>query len=125
EPAGEGVRVLLERWLAPRRMLLVLDNCEHLIEAATALAERLLRLAPGIDIVATSREPLDADGEWVLRLGPLACPPDDPALSLEQAMTYPALQLLVSRAQANMDSFRLGRAELPVAIQLCRRVDGV
>lgn len=125
EPAGEGVRALLERWLAPRRMLLVLDNCEHLIEAATALAECLLRLAPGIDIVATSREPLDADGEWVLRLGPLACPPDDPALSLEQALAYPALQLLASRAQASMDCFRLGKAELPAAIQLCRRVDGV
>ncbi|WP_170976811.1 winged helix-turn-helix domain-containing protein [Massilia sp. HP4] len=125
EPGGEGVRALLERWLAPRRMLVVLDNCEHLIDAATHLAECLLRLAPGIDIVATSREPLDADGEWVLRLGPLACPPDDPALSLEQAMAYPALQLLASRAQASMDSFRLGRADLPAAIKLCRRLDGV
>jgi len=125
EPGAEGVRAALGRWLAPRRMLVVLDNCEHLIEDATALAECLLRLAPGIDIVATSREPLDADGEWVLRLGPLACPPDDPALSLEQAMAYPALQLLASRTQASMDSFRLGRADLPAAIRLCRRVDGV
>ncbi|MDY0961133.1 ATP-binding protein [Massilia sp. CFBP9026] len=125
EPDGEGVRALLERWLAPRRMLIVLDNCEHLIEAATSLAECLLRLAPGIDVVATSREPLDADGEWVLRLGPLACPPDDPALSLEQALRYPALQLLASRAEAGMDSFRLGQAELPAAVKLCRRVDGV
>ena len=125
EPDGEGVRALLERWLAPRRMLIVLDNCEHLIEAATSLAECLLRLAPGIDVVATSREPLDADGEWVLRLGPLACPPDDPALSLEQALRYPALQLLASRAEAGMDSFRLGQAELPAAVTLCRRLDGV
>jgi predicted ATPase/DNA-binding winged helix-turn-helix (wHTH) protein len=125
EPDGEGVRALLERWLAPRRMLIVLDNCEHLIEAATSLAECLLQLAPGIDVVATSREPLDADGEWVLRLGPLACPPDDPALSLEQALRYPALQLLASRAEAGMDSFRLGQAELPAAVRLCRRVDGV
>lgn len=125
EPAGEGARTLLERWLAPRRMLVVLDNCEHLIEAATGLAECLLRLAPGIHIVATSREPLDADGEWVLRLGPLACPPEGAALSLAQALTYPALQLLASRAQASMDSFQLGQADLPAAIALCRRVDGV
>lgn len=125
EPGGEDVRTLLERWLAPRRMLVVLDNCEHLIEPATALAECLLRLAPGIDIVATSREPLDADGEWVLRLGPLACPPDDPTLGLEAAMTYPALQLLASRAQASMDSFRLGQADVVAAVKLCRRVDGV
>jgi predicted ATPase/DNA-binding winged helix-turn-helix (wHTH) protein len=122
---GEGVRALLERWLAPRRMLIVLDNCEHLIEAVTELAECLLRLAPGIDVVATSREPLDADGEWVLRLGPLACPPDDPALSLEQALRYPALQLLASRADAGMDSYRLGQAELAAAIKLCRRLDGM
>lgn len=125
EPAGEEVRTLLERWLAPRRMLLVLDNCEHLIAPATALVECLLRLAPGIDIVATSREPLDADGEWVLRLGPLACPPDDPALSLEAALAYPALQLLASQARASMDSFRLNKADLAAAIKLCRRVDGV
>ena len=125
DPGGEDARTLLERWLAPRRMLLVLDNCEHLIEAATALAECLLRLAPGIDIVATSREPLDADGEWVLRLGPLACPPDDPALSLEAALAYPALQLLASRAQASMDSFRLSKADLAAAVKLCHRVDGV
>ena len=125
EPDGEGVRAQLERWLAPRRMLIVLDNCEHLIEAATALVDWLLRLGPGIDLVATSREPLEADGEWVLRLGPLACPPDDPALTLEQAMRYPALQLLATRAEAGMDSFRLGQADLPAAVKLCRRVDGV
>jgi len=123
--AGEGGRAALERWLAPRRLLLVLDNCEHLIEDATALVERVLRIAPGIDIVATSREPLDAEGECVHRLAPLACPPADPALSLEAAMRYPALQLLASRARASMEAFRLGQAELPAAIALCRRVDGV
>lgn len=122
---GADLGALLERWLAPRRILVVLDNCEHLIEAATALAEHLLRLGPGINVVATSREPLDADGEWVLRLGPLACPPDDAALDLERALAYPALQLLVNRAEASMDSFRLSKADLPAAIRLCRRVDGV
>ena len=125
ELAGEGARAALERWLAPRRLLLVLDNCEHLIEDATALVERVLRIAPGIDIVATSREPLDAEGECVHRLAPLACPPADPALTLEEAMRYPALQLLASRARASMDTFQLGQAELPAAIALCRRVDGV
>ncbi|NNG21996.1 ATP-binding protein [Telluria aromaticivorans] len=122
---GESVMLTLERWLAPRRMLIVFDNCEHLIEAATRLIEWILRVAPCVDVVATSREPLDAEGEWVHRLEPLECPPDDPALSVEQALAYPALRLLAERAEASMESFRLGTAELPAAIQLCRRLDGV
>ncbi|MCC2957556.1 helix-turn-helix transcriptional regulator [Massilia sp. IC2-477] len=122
---GESVMLTLERWLAPRRMLIVFDNCEHLIEAATRLVEWILQTAPGVDVVATSREPLDADGEWVHRLEPLECPPDDPALSVERAMDYPALRLLAERAAASMDSFHLRAAELPAAVQLCRRLDGV
>ena len=122
---GESVLLTLERRLAPRRMLVVLDNCEHVIDAATALVERLLRIAPGIAIVATSREPLDAEGEWIHRLAPLACPPDDPALGLDDALAFPALRLLAERARASMDTWQLGQADLPAAIRLCRRVDGV
>ncbi|RYG89201.1 MAG: hypothetical protein EON59_01885 [Alphaproteobacteria bacterium] len=122
---GENVMLTLERWLSPRRMLIVFDNCEHLIDATTRLVTWILQVAPRIDVVATSREPLDAEGEWVHRLEPLECPPDDPSLSVEQAMHYSALRLLAERAAASTESFRLGPAELPAAIQLCRRVDGV
>lgn len=122
--AGDGM-ALLARWLATRRMLLVFDNCEHVIEAATVLVEHLLRAAPGIDILATSREPLDADGEWVHRLAPLACPPDTPGLGLADALTCPALQLLVERTGDSTDRFELTAADLPAALRLCRRLDGV
>jgi len=89
--AGDDASAALERWLVPRRLLLLLDNCEHLIEAATALAERVLRIAPGIDIVATSSAPPGAGGECVPGAGPLACAPADPAPGLLEAMRYPAL----------------------------------
>jgi len=105
---------------SPRRMLLVLDNCEHLIEAATRSIEALLRAADGVDAIATSREPLCAGGEWVHRLAPLACPPDDPALGVEQALGYPALRLLVERA-----GLAPCPRQLPLAAALCRRMEGL
>ena len=121
---GESVIESLLAWLQPRRMLIVVDNCEHVLDAATVLIDRLLRLAPGIDVLATSREPLDAEGEWVHRLTPLESPPVN-TTSCEAALAYPALQLLVERANASIDSFALTEANLAGAITLCRRLDGV
>jgi predicted ATPase/DNA-binding winged helix-turn-helix (wHTH) protein len=112
-------------WLAPRRILLVVDNCEHLLQAATALVEAIVRAAPGVHVLATSREPLDADGEWVFRIGPLGCPPDTPGLGVADAMSYAALRLLVERAAASSDAFVLTAAMVESAAALCRRVDGV
>lgn len=103
-----------------RRMLLVLDNCEHAIEAATGAIEALLRAADGVDAIATSREPLCAEGEWVYRLAPLACPPADRALGIEEALAYPALRLLVERA-----GLAPCARQLPLAAALCRRVEGL
>ena len=122
--SGESVVESLLAWLQARRMLIVVDNCEHLLDAATLLIDRMLRGAPGIDVLATSREPLDAEGEWVHRLAPLESPPPGTA-SCEAALAYPALQLLVERANARIDSFALSEANLAGAISLCRRLDGV
>lgn len=121
---GDSVIESLLAWLQPRRMLIVVDNCEHVLDAATLLIDRLLRVAPGIDVLATSREPLDAEGEWVHRLAPLASPPIGTD-SCAAALAYPALQLLVERASASVDSFALTEANLAAAIALCRRLDGV
>jgi len=68
---------IVER-LAGQRTLIVLDNCEHLIEAAARAAEKLLTSVPGVHILATSRESLRTRGEWVLRLAPLSLPPPRP-----------------------------------------------
>lgn len=106
--------------LAGSRLLLVLDNCEHVIEAAAGLLESLPETARGVDVVATSREPLYVTGECVYRLAPLACPPADPALGLDQALAFPALRLLVERA-----GITLCARQLPLAARLCRRLEGL
>jgi len=111
--------------LHDRRMLLILDNCEHLIEAVAELAEMLLRGAPGIFILATSREPLGIPGEREHRLRPLAIPPPSPSLSAAEAMTYAAVQLFVERVSALIDDFTLSDADAPFAAEICRRVDGL
>src|SRR5262249_13295240 len=76
--------------LRDKETLLVLDSCEHLIEAAAVLAESLLKGAPGVRILATSREPLLTEGEAIVRLSPLGLPAADVAITAAEALTYPA-----------------------------------
>jgi predicted ATPase len=120
EPIGE-----LAHYLRDRQMLLILDNCEHLVESVAGLAEVLLKTAPLVDILATSREVLRAEGEHVQRVEPLTCPPPAPAMAISQALGFPALQLLVERVIANEGRFELTESELPAAAELCRRLDGI
>ena len=115
----------LAAFLHDRQMLLVIDNCEHLIDAIALLSENLLRAAPEVHILATSRESLRAEGEFVQRLGSLDCPPPIAVLDRAQALTFSALQLFVERAMASHDSFELTDDELPLAIEICRRLDGI
>jgi predicted ATPase/DNA-binding winged helix-turn-helix (wHTH) protein len=111
--------------LASREMLIVLDNCEHVIEAAATLAEGMVRGAPGVRLLATSREPLRATGERIVRLGPLELPPDSTGYSAAEAMRYAAVQLFVERASASDDGFRMDDADTALVIDICRRLDGV
>ena len=111
--------------LRESRMLIVLDNCEHVIDGAATLCERVLREAPHTHILATSREALDAESEWVHRLSALDAPvPDDPT-SLAQARTFAAVQLFAERAGANSDGFALGEANVDLVCHLCRQLDGM
>jgi predicted ATPase/DNA-binding winged helix-turn-helix (wHTH) protein len=112
-------------FLKPKQMLIVLDNCEHVIDAAALLAERLLRDAPGIHIIATSRESLRAKSEWVLRLAPLELPPPGAVLSAAEALGFPAIQLFAERATASLDTFELHDAEVPIVAGICRTLDGL
>ena len=116
---------LLEEALAPRDLLIVLDNCEHLAVAAAELAERVLRVAPRLRILATSREPLEAETESVYRLDPLAVPPEEGGLGVEDALAFAALQLFVERATASANDFVLSPANLAAAIRVCRHLDGM
>jgi predicted ATPase/DNA-binding winged helix-turn-helix (wHTH) protein len=111
--------------LRERHMLLVIDNCEHLVDAIAELCEHILRSAPHVHILATSRESLRAEGEFVQRLEALDCPPPIAVLDRAQAMTFSALQLFVERATASHDSFVLTDAELPLLVDICQRLDGI
>lgn len=111
--------------LRDRHMLLVIDNCEHLVDAIALLCENILRSAPHVHILATSRESLRAEGEFVQRLESLDCPPPIAVLDRAQAMTFSALQLFVERAMASHDSFELTDDELPLLIDICHRLDGI
>jgi predicted ATPase/DNA-binding winged helix-turn-helix (wHTH) protein len=122
---GDSVMQTVDLWLQHRHMLIVVDNCEHLLDSATELINRILDAAPHIDIIATSREALEADGERIHRLQPLGTPEHDCVLDCEAALAYPALRLLVNRAMASVDAFQLTQANLGAAISLCRRLDGV
>ena len=111
--------------LKGKQILIVLDNCEHLIDGAAVLAERLLGGAGGVHILATSREPLRAKGEWVLRLGPLELPPPSAMVSAVAAAAFPAIQLFAERVAASCESFELTDADVPIVADICRRVDGL
>jgi len=111
------------RRLQEHQLLLVIDNCEHVLDDIALISETLLRHAPRLHILATSREALRAEGEHVQRLEPLACPPATG--NRAQALGYPALQLLIERAMSHQDSFELSEAELPLAIDICQRLDGI
>lgn len=120
EPMGS-----LASFLRERQMLLVIDNCEHLLNAIAPLCESILRAAPHVHILATSRESLRAEGEFVQRLESLDCPPPIAVLDRTQALAFSALQLFVERAMASHDSFELSHDELPLVIEICRRLDGI
>ena len=111
--------------LKDMQTLLVLDNCEHVIASAAAVVARLLRTAPGVHILATSREPLCVEGERLLRLPPLACPPPAADIGAEEALDYPAVQLFVEHAATMMGEFRLADRDAPVVVELCRKLDGL
>ena len=111
--------------LRDSRMLLLLDNCEHVIDAAAGLAAALISGAPGIDILATSREPLGVRGERVYRLGPLNSPEPSPGLTANEAAAFPAVQLFVERVTAMVEDFTLTDANARLVVAICRRLDGL
>src|SRR5471030_3026167 len=120
-----GVRFLLQ-YLGGKQMLLLLDNCEHLVGGVAALVETLLRHCPGVHVLATSREPLGVEGEWLYRLPPLGTPPEqDTPLTAAAVLAFPAAQLFVERAGSALGSFELDDAEAPLLAGLCRQLDGM
>jgi predicted ATPase/DNA-binding winged helix-turn-helix (wHTH) protein len=110
--------------LADRRLLLVLDTCEHVIEAAAAMAETMLGAGSALHIIATSREPLRAGGEWVYPVQPLAVPAVDVTAD-DDPMRYAAVRLFIERARAAEPHFAPDRRLLAMIAAICRRLDGI
>src|SRR5216684_5102483 len=111
--------------LRDNRMLLLLDNCEHVIEAVASLAAALLGGARGVSILATSREPLGVTGEYEYRLAPLGSPQPSSRLTAAEAAAFPAVQLFVERVTAIVEDFALTDANAPLVVEICRRLDGL
>jgi hypothetical protein len=114
---AEETIATLAAYARNRQLLIVLDGCEHVVEGTAALAETLLKCGPGIGLLVTSRERLRAEGEWVLRLSPLALPPAATELIATEAMRYPAVQLFVERASASVGGFQLRDADVASPIE--------
>ena len=111
----------LAGWLRNKRALIVLDSCEHVIGAVAAIAEAILKAAVRVSILATSREPLRAEGEWLHRLPSLELPPRSDDLTPEGALQYSAVQLFNERARAIMDGFAL---DATISLRSSRFVTG-
>ncbi len=124
EERGRPLVETLAAALAPRRMLLALDNCEHVIDAAARLCQRLLASSPGLRMIATSREPLRVAAEVVFQVPPLSTPPAG-SLAPADLAAYEAVQLFADRAAAAVPGFALGPGNAGSVSTLCRALDGV
>ena len=122
-PAGDDLSDALVDALRPRRMLLVVDNCEHVLHAASRLVELLGRRCPKITVVATSRERLGAEGEHIWPVLPLSIPP--PTASGEEVEASPAVTLFLDRVRAARADFRLDDANTDAVVEICRGLDGL
>src|SRR6266481_971386 len=108
-----------------RKLLIILDSCEHVIEAVASLAEQLYRQAEEIHVLATSRELLKVEGEHCYRVLPLDCPPDGSEQTANAVLRYPSVQLFVQRVAARAGSFVLTDEEAPFVAETCRKLDGI
>ena len=124
EKPGATMEQTLIEWLRPRRLLIILDNCEHLVDACAAFTESVLRHAPSLRILATSREALNMPGEVVWRVPPLALPPDSETRGVHEMLAFDAIRLFAERAAA-VTSFQLADDNVGIVADICRRLDGV
>ncbi|MGA2996597.1 ATP-binding protein [Bradyrhizobium sp.] len=122
--SGTASPITVANALRSKRLMLVLDNCEHVIDAAARMAESLLRVNPGARVIATSREPLRAEGEWVYPVPPLAVPAED-SPDDEAPLRYGAVRLFVERARAAAPSFAPDPRAAAAIAEICRRLDGI
>ena len=123
--AGQAVDESLRQWLKRKQLLLVLDNCEHVLEAAASLADKILMDAPEVRMLATSRQALGIGGEKVVRVASLDVPAGVVDLTAEAALGFDSVALFVDRASLVDASFVLSPDTVPIVAEICRRLDGI
>jgi predicted ATPase/DNA-binding CsgD family transcriptional regulator len=124
QAAAEPLALLLT-YLRDKRLLLVLDNCEHVLGAVAQLVATVTKAAPEVCVIATSREPLSVPGEHVIPVPPLDLPSLDAAEPLDRLRHNEAVTLFAERATAAAGKFELNESNLPAVVELCRRLDGL
>jgi predicted ATPase/DNA-binding SARP family transcriptional activator len=125
---GSGAVPPMERIvqaIGDKRLLLVLDNCEHLVAAAADFADALLARCPNLRVLTTSREPLGITGEALHPVGPLAMPDEDAASTPAEALRFPAVRLFADRAAAGRPGFVVDDATVGPVLRICRALDGI
>ena len=126
EEPGKPVTATLTATWKDKRLLLILDNCEHLIDACAELVNTLLRACPHVTVLATSREPLNIAGETTWRVPTLSLPSTKPPLpAFETLNQYEAVRLFVDRAVSVLPAFAVTSQNAPAVAQICSRLDGI
>jgi non-specific serine/threonine protein kinase len=125
ESQSRSLIEVLSGYLRHRNLLLLLDNCEHLIAPCAALVETLLRAAPKLHVVATSREALGVDGEVVWRVPSLSLPDPGQPFALATVSQCEAMRLLVDRARLVQPAFAMTETSAGKLAEICRRLDGI
>jgi len=125
EQQGRPLTDTIVHVLKRRQALIILDNCEHVLDAAAEFADEILHQCPNIRILATSRQALGIVGEVVHRVPSLALPDKTDGITADEAMRYGAIALFVDRAQAADSRFALDQEAVPYAIEICQRLDGI
>ncbi|HEY1681462.1 MAG TPA: adenylate/guanylate cyclase domain-containing protein [Candidatus Tumulicola sp.] len=115
----------IAQWLKPKTLLIIFDNCEHMLESTARIVTSIVTSAPQVAILTTSRQALDITGEIVHRLPPLPLPADIAGLTAETALQYGAILLFANRAAAADTRFTLTDHTAPIVAEVCKRLDGI
>jgi predicted ATPase/class 3 adenylate cyclase len=122
---GRRVEESIPQWLKRKNLLLVLDNCEHVLETVASLVSSIVSSAPDVRILGASRQAIDLAGEVVHRLSSLSMPSDAEGLKVDEALRYDAIVLFFDRARAADTRFALTDDTAPIVAEICRRLDGI
>jgi len=125
EESDKDLNDVVADHIGDKKLLLILDNCEHLLSSCANFVDRLLNSCAEVRIVTTSREALNVQGERVTHLPPLGIPDARSSLSLESAQSADAIKLFVNRAKTARPSFELTSANVSAVAEVCRRLDGI